>query len=262
MKRIDTFMLWDDLDLLELRFNILDPVMDLFVIAEATVDHSGVKKPLHYADNRERFIAWKDKIRHVIVDDMPGDGATKWQREFHQRNAIIRGLDKCRANDLVFLSDTDEIPDPAAVTRNCHGGYHQVYSLYYANMICTTENWTGTAAMYYSQCQQLGMQAVRENRHTLQRTSPGGWHFAYMTTPEKMHEKIRTFAHTEWDKPEIHAQLEQRINSHRDLFGMHSKPLQRVDIQTGYFPEYLKRNCGLWQKYAKYNCAGSTGQTG
>jgi hypothetical protein len=261
-KRIDTFMLWDDLDLLELRLNILDPVMDLFVIAEGSTDHSGVKKPLHYEDNRERFAPWRDKIRYVTVFDMPGDGFTKWQREFHQRNAIMRGLDKCRTNDLVFLSDLDEIPDPEMVRLNKYGGYHQVYSLYYANMICTTENWTGTAAMYYFQCQQLGMQAVRENRHTLQRVSPGGWHFAYMTPPEKIHQKIRTFAHEEWDKPEVHAQLEQRMKGNRDLFGMHSKPLERIDIQTGYFPEFLKKNCGPEQQYAKYNCAGSTGPTG
>jgi len=249
MKRIDTFMLWDDLDLLELRLNILDPVMDLFVIAEGTTDHSGVKKPLSYADNQERFAPWKDKIRYVIVDDMPGEGSTKWHREFHQRNAIMRGLDKCRASDLVFLSDLDEIPDPEVVARNCYGGYHQVYSMYYANAIRLEENWTGTVAMWYFQCQQLGMQAARENRYTLQRTSPGGWHFAYLTPPEKIHQKIRTFAHTEWDKPEIHAALESRVAGLQDLFGVHKSPLKVIDVQIGYFPQYLKDN---QQKYSNY----------
>jgi hypothetical protein len=247
MKRVDTSMLWDDLNMLELRLNILDPVMDLFVIIEATVDHSGAKKPLSYADNQERFAPWKDKIRYVVVNDMPGDGATKWQREFHQRNAIMRGLDKCKANDLVFLSDLDEIPDPEVVRLNRYGGYHQVYSMYYANAIRLEENWTGTVSMYYFQCQQMGMQAVRENRYTLQRTSPGGWHFAYMTSPEKMHQKIRTFAHTEWDKPEIHAALEGRVSGLQDLFGVHKSPLKVVDVQTGYFPQYLKDNVA---KYA------------
>lgn len=249
MKRIDTSMLWNDLNMLELRLSILDPVMDLFVINEATLDHSGNKKPLFLADNKERFAPWKDKIRYVVVDDMPGPGASKWQREFHQRNAIMRGLDRCKANDLVFLSDMDEIPDPDVVARNCYGGYHQVYSMYYANAIRLEENWTGTVAMWYFQCQQLGMQRVRENRYTLQRTSPAGWHFAYMTSTEMMHEKIRTFAHTEWDKPEIHAALEGRVDGLQDLFGMHKSSLRVIDIQTGYFPKYFKDN---QQKYATY----------
>jgi len=135
------------------------------------------------------------------------------------------------------------------VAVNSYGGYHQVYALYYANAICTTENWTGTAAMYYSQCQQLGMQRVRENRHALPVVPIGGWHFAYMTSPEKIHEKIRTFAHTEWDKPDIHAALETRRNNLQDLFGAHAKPLQVQNIATGYFPKYLKDNLG---KYADY----------
>jgi hypothetical protein len=261
MKRIDTFMLWDDLDLLELRLNILDPVMDLFVITEASADHSGVKKNLFYEDNRERFAPWRDKIRYVTVFDMPGAGATKWEREFHQRNAIMRGLGKCRANDLVFLSDLDEIPDPEVVRLNRYGGYHQVYSMYYANTIRLEENWTGTVAMYYFQCQQLGMQHVRENRYTLKRTSPGGWHFAYMTSTEKMHEKIKTFAHTEWDKPEVHAALEGRVSGLQDLFGAHKTPLKIEDVQAGYFPKHFKDNCGIGQKYEKYNylCQASGG---
>jgi hypothetical protein len=235
--------------MLEFRLSILDPVMDLFVIAEATRDHSGKQKPLSYADNKERFAAWKDKIRYVVIEDMPVDGATKWQREFHQRNAIMRGLNKCRANDLIFLSDTDEIPDPELVKVNRHGGYHQVYSMYYVNAICTEESWIGTAAMYYFQCQQHGMQSVRENRYNLQVVNPGGWHFAYQTSKEKMHEKIRTFAHTEWDTPEIHGALEGRVAGLRDLFGAHKLPLKVVDVKSGYFPEFLKKNVA---KYAHY----------
>jgi beta-1,4-mannosyl-glycoprotein beta-1,4-N-acetylglucosaminyltransferase len=59
--RIDAFLLNTELDLLELRLNILDPVMDKFVIVESTVEFSGKPKPLYFADYKERFAPWKDR---------------------------------------------------------------------------------------------------------------------------------------------------------------------------------------------------------
>ena len=99
--RVDAFLLNNELHILEMRLNILDPVMDQFVIVESTVEFSGRSKPLWYADNKERFSPWKDKIKHYVVNDTPDSGADRWPREYHQRGAIIRGLSGCKSNDLV-----------------------------------------------------------------------------------------------------------------------------------------------------------------
>ena len=238
--RIDSFLFNTELDLLELRLNVLDPVMDKFVIVESTVEFSGRPKPLYFADNKERFAPWKDKIEHVVISDTPDSGTNRWPREYFQRDAIIRGLRGCKTNDLVFMSDVDEIPDPEVVKLNRHGGYHQIYSMYYANAVCTTENWIGTTAMYYFQYQHIGCQKVRNDRYSLRRVDAGGWHFAYMMTIQQMHDKLTAFAHAEHDNPQIHSVLEQRVTDLRDLFGAHQKPLQVMDITTGYFPQYLK----------------------
>jgi beta-1,4-mannosyl-glycoprotein beta-1,4-N-acetylglucosaminyltransferase len=240
--RVDSFLFNTELDMLELRLSILDPVMHKFVICESTVEFSGKPKPLHYLDNKDRFAPWKDKIKHYVISDTPDSGANRWPREYHQRGAIIRALDGCSSGDLVYMSDVDEIPDPNQVKLNKHGGFRQVYSMYYLNTVRLEESWVGTTAMYYSQYAQLGMQQARNDRYKLQIVNPGGWHFAYVLPPELMHRKLNAFAHSEWDNPEIHAAMEQRRESLADLFGVHKTPLQTQDISAGYFPEHLKAN--------------------
>jgi hypothetical protein len=105
----------DELDVLEIRLGTLDPLIDRFVIAEATVDQRGRPKPLVFEENQERFEPWADKIVHVVVEDAPeGDSREMdWVRERFFRDAILRGmlpdLDDC---DCVYVSDLDEIPRP------------------------------------------------------------------------------------------------------------------------------------------------------
>lgn len=73
IKIYDVFTFFNELDLLEIRLNILDPYVDYFVIVEATETFSGYPKPLYYEENKERFKKWKDKIIHYVIDDTPKD---------------------------------------------------------------------------------------------------------------------------------------------------------------------------------------------
>lgn len=246
--RVDTVLLNDELDILELRLQILDSVMDRFVVVESTVEFSGRPKPLYYEENKSKFAAWKDKIHHVKVADTPDSGCYRWAREHFQRNAILRGLEPFRNHDVVFMSDVDEIPDPDAAGKNRHGGYRQVYSMYYVNAVCTDENWVGTTCAYCSEYRHVSPQKVRNDRYALPAVQSGGWHFAYLMSIEQMHHKLGAFAHAEWDTPAVHAQIEQKVLDLKDLFGAHQKPMQVIDVDSGYFPEYLKRN---QEKYSR-----------
>jgi hypothetical protein len=67
----DAFMFFNELDVLEVRLNELNSSVHKFVLVEATKTHSGNSKPLHYADNSQRFSAFHGKIVHVVVDDLP-----------------------------------------------------------------------------------------------------------------------------------------------------------------------------------------------
>tara|TARA_R110000868_G_scaffold276064_4_gene535712 strand:+ start:6561 stop:7322 length:762 start_codon:yes stop_codon:yes gene_type:complete len=249
--KIDTFLINDELDILELRLQVLDGIIDHFVLVESTVEFSGRIKPLYYNDNKHRFDNWNDKITHIIVNDTPDSGNNRWAREHFQRNAIIRGLNNCKNQDLVLMSDVDEIPDIDAIKSNKQGGYRQVYSMYYANVICATESWVGTTALKCSQYKLSGPQNIRNNRYTLPIVHPGGWHFSYMMTVDQIHSKLKAFSHSEYDIELIHSTIENQIDGLRDLFNAHEKPLEVIDIATGYFPDYLKNNLEKYTKFIK-----------
>ena len=110
----DCFILYNELDLLELRLRELEGVVDRFVLVEAPVTFSGVPKPLLCHENRRRFSKWRSKIRHVVVNDMP-TGKDPWAHENHQRSAIVRGIPDASPSDGIILSDGDEIPSAVAV---------------------------------------------------------------------------------------------------------------------------------------------------
>jgi hypothetical protein len=146
----DCFPFFNELDLLEIRLMELDPVVDRFVLAEAPVTHAGREKPLFFAENAKRFAKWRRKIVHVVVDDMP-TGSDPWERENHQRNAIVRGLAKAVPNDGVIISDADEIPSADAVrrwpgdARVCE----QLFAYYWIN--CVGGMWAGPRILPFAQ---------------------------------------------------------------------------------------------------------------
>ena len=119
----DCFSFFNELDLLEIRLNTLDKVVDKFILAESTLTHTGNPKPLYYAENKNRFAKFNDRIIHIIVDDFPTIPDAKpqemaWVRENWQRNAIMRGLPaNAKDDDYVILSDLDEIPSPSAIIK-------------------------------------------------------------------------------------------------------------------------------------------------
>lgn len=238
----DAFLFFNELEMLELRLRVLDAVVDRFVLVESTVTYSGLPKPLWYADHRSRFDPWNDRIEHVIVDDTPDTGAFRWGREHHQRDAIARGLREARCDDIVYVSDVDEVPDPEALASRVRGGYHQEFFLYYLNTRHLCEDWIGTVGLHAFQLAALGAQAVRDRRHGYQRVERGGWHFSYAMTPERIRAKLHAFSHAEFDTPEIAAAVESRREALIDLFGVHAGTLEVLDVETGYFPDELKHH--------------------
>jgi beta-1,4-mannosyl-glycoprotein beta-1,4-N-acetylglucosaminyltransferase len=118
MSRVfDCFPFFNELDVLDIRFAELDPLVDHFVIVEATRTFTGKPKPLYFADNRARYERYAHKIIHVVVDEIPLDAPTHWVREAHQRETIMRGLTGAKPDDVIVISDCDEIPKPALLQR-------------------------------------------------------------------------------------------------------------------------------------------------
>ena len=110
----DCFQFFNEEDILDLRLNILNESVDFFVIVESTTDHQGNEKKLNF--DKDKFKKFQKKIIYVVVEDTldtikkPHLGQNSLV-EKHQRNSITRGLKNCSDDDLVIISDVDEIPD-------------------------------------------------------------------------------------------------------------------------------------------------------
>jgi len=244
---VDAFPFFNELEMLEIRLNVLDAVVDRFVLCESTVTFSGRRKPLWYADHRSRFTRWADRIVHVIVDDTPDTGADRWARERHQRDRIARGLEGLRADDVVMLSDVDEIPEPSLVAARRRGVFCQRYAMYYLNTLQPRERWVGTVALYAFQLAAHGAENVRARRGTFEIVEDGGWHFAYAMPPDRIRDKLGAFSHAEHDTAPNAAAVESRRDALVDLFGAHPGQLVVEDIEGDDFPSYLREH---WRRHA------------
>ena len=126
MKIYDSFMYFDEDLLLDLRLNTLDKYVSKFVIIEATYTHNGTEKKLKFDINK--FKKFKDKIKYIVVDKQPsnileihgddsdGEKGKKlilngYARDNHQRNKIIHGISDASDEDIIIVSDLDEIPN-------------------------------------------------------------------------------------------------------------------------------------------------------
>lgn len=107
----DCIPFFNELDILNLRLHILDPLVDKFIIEEATVTFSGEPKELCFAKNKELFKEFLPKIEYIVVDNSPVQMTTH-ERDKFQKNALERGLKNASDEDVIILSDADEIPNP------------------------------------------------------------------------------------------------------------------------------------------------------
>lgn len=113
-KIFDCFTFFNELDLLEIRLNELNEVVDYFVIAESEETFTGKSKPLFLEKNYERYAKFHSKIIHVKIG-RTASTLSSWDREHTQRNKLIEGLKTAEKDDIIILSDLDEVIDSEVV---------------------------------------------------------------------------------------------------------------------------------------------------
>ena len=201
---VDGFIFYNELDLLEIRLKELDSVVDYFVLVEGTLTFTGTPKRLYYYENRERFSAYHHKIIHVVVWDYPAT-TDPWQREFHQRRAISRGIAtlSLQADDIIMITDADEIPN-ANTLQSIKTGYFHIHSetvyslymrLYYYTCEWTTDRpWDKAKLLSYHQYQNLGCNPERIRWHPYAVIEKAGWHLSYFGGTPQIITKLESFS--------------------------------------------------------------------
>jgi len=209
----DAFIFCDELDLLEARLIELNDAVYRHVLVEAPVTFQGTSKPLYYLENQERFAPWKDKIVHVIAD--LNGLRDHWAREDASREAVKQGLGELGDNDILLLSDADEIPNPVFIQ---HAPGHLMFMRHHVMAVNLLDVgwWAGTAGMLgrsaFTSVQRFRNRQAGENRPFLANASGfpviTGWHFSWLGGAEGMQAKVHSFSHPEYaENIDAHASL-------------------------------------------------------
>ena len=242
MNIYDCFMYFDEDLLLDLRLNTLNNQVSKFVITEATYTHNGSKKKLNFDINN--FKKFKDKINYVIVDKQPpniseintDDNLEKkgqklihngYARDNYQRNRLEEGIEEALDEDLIIISDLDEIPNLTNVrfneVKNKIIQFKQKMFYYKLNLQCPGFEWFGSKA-----CKKKNLispqwlRNIKSKKYSKLRidlifnkkkyndifyVNDGGWHFTCIKSVEELHYKLLNFAH-HFDFEESGLQLE------------------------------------------------------
>ena len=287
MKIYDCFMYFDEDNVLDLRFNYLDKFVDNFVIVESKFTHRGDKRELLFDINK--YSKFKKKINYLVVDHEPNGLQTINQkddkgilsgkyilnaakRENYQRNYIYKGLEMAEPNDLIMISDLDEIPKLENVNfKNIKSKliFFQQKMFYYKFNLCSPSIvWIGSKA-----CKKKNLISPQWLRNIKDKSYPfwrfdvlfsknkysniefindGGWHFSYLKTPKDIEKKLKSYLH-HWEyenNPIGINKIVDMINSKKTIYDLKAdmrstkfnKGQDLIKIDIDQLPKYLITN--------------------
>ena len=193
---IDCFPFFNELDVLDIRLNILNEVVDKFVLVEASKTQSKIDKPFYFEKNKNRYSKFLDKIVHIKIEDYPEEDG--WAMENFQRNCIQRGFEKLNLSmdDIIAISDVDEIWNPKLnlhfneiLNKNTFFSANMKYFVFYLNLETINKTWIGTIFTKFKNLQQYSPQDLRNKKDQVPSTENSGWHFGYQGGKEIVYNK-------------------------------------------------------------------------
>ena len=260
----DCFTFYNELDLLDLRLEEHFDHVDYFVIAEANKTHQGRDKSYVLKDNWDRYKNFHDKIIHISVDDMPSH-SNAWVLENFQRNALARGLSSANPDDIIVISDLDELMrgetfqsmrDTDFNMYTCRAPMFY-FKLNYMMVAPTSYfiNAVASRAKNKISPQEMRNMTIRfstlpynyidENLYTIQHA---GWHFTYFGNTEHASNKLRNFAHQESNHWAEKISVDEIISRKGGIDPNSSEKFEYIIIDD-YFPKTILKNLDKWTHY-------------
>ena len=252
MRVFDTTTFFEEKLMMDLRFNILDPFVDKFIVCEATFSHSGKKKEIKF--DKKDFPKFQDKIVHIIIDKDPVEKTLNQnnnsnllrqnsiQRIETQRNYISKALEDADKNDYIIYSDNDEIPDLSEVLnkgiKNNFILFKQLFFYYKFNLLYDRIKWFGTKGCKKKRLKNFSsLRNLKNRRYPFWRIDTffsdikqtdvkiiesGGWHFTNIKTPEELFEKLSNFGHhDEFEKSNLDVNKIREKIQNKEVFYDH-----------------------------------------
>ncbi len=296
MKIFDCFMFYDEKVLLDIRLNILNEFVDYFVIVESRYFHNGLERNLNF--NINEYPKFKDKIIYIIHENKPkelkkinpedGEELKTFKLNFNahtlennQRNDIFKGVKNADANDMILISDVDEIPNLENINlkqiKNQIILFEQEIFYYKLNRYLPNFIWYGTKA-----CKKKNLispqwlRNIKNNRYSLFRldtffskkkyinklyVNKGGWHFSNLKNASDIELKLKSYLHyTDYQFEELGKnKIENLINSNKTIYDMFAdkksnkfgddKRKDLVKYEVSKLPSYIKNNLNKYKDW-------------
>ena len=289
MKIFDCFMYFDEEVVLDVRLNTLDKYVDYFVIVESSFSHKGDNKNLMF--NHNKFEKFKNKIIYLVYDKQPkgieavnendseDEKSRKYilnaaRRENGQRNFIQNGLNKAEDNDIILISDVDEIPNFESINlekiKNQLIFFEQSLFYYKLNRYLPNFIWYGTKGCkkkYLKSPQWL--RNIKNKKFLFWRLdtllsdtkymnkyyiNSGGWHFSNLKNAEDIEIKLKSYLHhRDYEVEELGLKkINELIKNNQTVYDMFGdkiskkygddkrKKLEKYEFSN--LPEYIKLN--------------------
>ena len=286
-KIFDCFMFNNEDLLLDIRLNILDSYVDYFVIVESRFMHSGKEKKNFF--NIKHYTKFEKKIIYIFLEEIPNfiknsfsyqadkplSSTISWKYENYQRNQITRGIASAKPDDIILISDVDEIPnlsnlDLRKINHNILS-FKQKFFYYKLNYLSSDyPSWFGTklckkkilkspqwlrslkTSKRYPMYRLDKIFFSRTYEHSYSIIEEGGWHFSWIGNAKTIVNKIESTAHTELDQKEIKdiKNIETHIKQKKSFVDKSS--FQRVDIESN-LPSYIYQNKEKFRQFLDEN---------
>ena len=280
-------MYFDEEIVLDLRLNTLDRYVDYFVIVESTFTHRGDRRNLKF--DHKKFEKFKDKIIYLTFDkehngieavnenDNESEKSRKYilnaaKRENGQRDYIVNGLQKASFEDLVLISDVDEIPNLEEINLDNlkekilmfqQDMFYYKFDLKLPNMV-----WSGTKGCRKKDLlSPQWLRNIKDKKYSLFRLDivfskikynsikfikNGGWHFSNIKTPREIEHKLKSYLHhREFDQEPLSLdQIDNIIKNKQAIYDLKvDKTVNKVgsgsklvNYNFDKLPFYLKEN--------------------
>ena len=251
---IDSFLFFQELDLLEIRLKYLYPHVDKFIIVEACQSFNGLKKNYNFERNIKRYEKFLDKIYYYKITDFHNNPeelfqylAKKnnsnlilsflkkhnhynkkhfwWVLDSYHRECIHLALEKsCRLDDYVIISDLDEIPSLRIINKIRNKDFNnfpivckQYEFKYYLNSL-NRDDWLGSIASPYSIIKTRSLNLLRIKAKKLKIAEQGGYHFTSVGGVNSLKQKIENWSHQEFNLKIIKDNLLENLSTGNDVF--------------------------------------------
>ena len=291
MKIYDCTTFYSEQMMLEIRFNILNEFVHKFIVVESLYSHSGKKKKLNFDINN--YPKFKDKIIYLVIDKEPQNlirHDSNLKQHEKRINSLKRidlsydymqkGIEQASEEDLIILSDNDEIPNlNAELFKKTNKNiiiFKQLFFYYKFNLLYDRMPWFGSKA-----CKKKYLKSFSWLRHVKNKSYPfwrldtffsklkninlqivedGGWHFTNVKTPEELFIKMKNFGHhDEFDVSglnieDIRKKIKDKKVFYNHLADQSAKNKWTFDyelkkINEKLLPEYLIKNKNNYKEW-------------